>query len=81
MLKEHFRLVVEEGLAEIELPEALGHEWAVSHARLLSRGHDFVDAVRTRNRLKKAIAWITETGRAVSVQLIIEWANRAASSE
>lgn len=81
VLKEHIHLVVEEQLAEIRLLEALGCEWGVSHARLLSRGHDFVDAVRTPNRLRQAIDWITGTGRAVTVQLIIEWAKRVVSSE
>lgn len=80
VLREHIRLVVQEGLAEIELLETLGGDWGVGRASLLSRGHDFVEAVRTPARLKKALAWITETGRAVTVQLVIEWAGRGAAS-
>lgn len=80
VLKEHVHLANDERLAEFDLLDLLD-EWVVNRARLTSRGHDFLDAVRTTTRLRKAIAWITATGRDVTVQLIIEWAQRVASSE
>ena len=80
VLKGHILLAKDERLAEIELLELL-NEWGVNRARLLPRGHDFLEAVRTQARLKKVLAWIIAMGREVTVQLILEGARVAVSSE
>ena len=73
VVKEHLVLMEEAGLVDFELVEAFGGHWTLADPRLLNRGHDFLEAMRTPARRERVAEWAKRIGRAVTIEVVLAY--------
>lgn len=79
VLRAHLRLMCDDGLVELGAITP-SFPWLEATARMTSRGHDLLDGMRG-GRLQKALDWIKDTGRTVTIEVLLEWVRRQGTGD
>ena len=73
VVKEHLLLMEEAGLVDFQLSQALRGRWSLLTPRLLNRGHDFLEAMRTPERRGRVADWAGRIGRTLTIELVLAY--------
>ena len=73
-VREHLELMRDDGLIDVRIESAMRNRWWINSIRLTSRGHDFLEGVRTQSRWQSAKDWILEKGLPFTIQVVLQWA-------